>query len=321
MQPAFRVIADGQDVTQRIADRLVELTVSDEAGGTSDTLDIRLDDREHAIELPRRGAELEVAIGMGEAKTMGRYVVDEVTLEGPPATLSIAAKAADMRQSLKSQKTRSWDETTLGDVVSAIAGEHGLEAKVATELAAVSLTHVDQTEESDLHLVTRLAQRHGATAKPAGGALLVVPRGSSQTASGRTLPAMTIQGSELSRWSVTIADRERYASVVATYHDPAKAEPVEVTVGSGEPAYRLRDPYPDEAAAQEAADARLRSAKLGEATLRATLAVGRPEAVAETPITVEGVREGVDGEWVAKRVRHRFGRSGYTTEIESEVPA
>jgi uncharacterized protein len=41
---------------------------------------------------------------------------------------------------------------------------------VAESLAGIHVTHLDQTEESDLHLLTRLAREHGALAK-AGGRL------------------------------------------------------------------------------------------------------------------------------------------------------
>ena len=45
---------------------------------------------------------------------MGAYTVDELELSGPPQTLTIRARAADLRQSLKAPKTRAWDATTLG---------------------------------------------------------------------------------------------------------------------------------------------------------------------------------------------------------------
>lgn len=48
---------------------------------------------------------------------------------------------------------------------------------MAESLAGIHVTHLDQTEEPDLHLLTRLAREHGAVAKPVAGFLVFVPRG------------------------------------------------------------------------------------------------------------------------------------------------
>ena len=87
----------------------MSLTVSDRAGLHTDTVEIRLDDREGHIDLPNKGAELKVSIGDKEQGLvqMGLYTVDEIELSGPPDTLIIRAKAANMRSSLKEHKTRS----------------------------------------------------------------------------------------------------------------------------------------------------------------------------------------------------------------------
>lgn len=64
MQPSFRIVADGTDVTQRLNDRLLKLTLLDKPGMESDSLILRLDDRDGQVALPRRGAVLEVHLAM-----------------------------------------------------------------------------------------------------------------------------------------------------------------------------------------------------------------------------------------------------------------
>ena len=127
MRPAYRILADRRDVTAAIRDRLLALTVTDVAGYQSDTLSLRLDDRDGKIELPRKGAALEVWLGYDERELagVGRYTVDEIELSGPPDTLTVQAKAADMRATLKQHKTRAWPNTTIQDIVHTIAQEHG----------------------------------------------------------------------------------------------------------------------------------------------------------------------------------------------------
>lgn len=319
MRPLYRITADNADITAKIADRLLRLVVTDEAGWRADTVEITLDDRDQALALPAKGAVLRVWLGLEQPVFLGSYTVDELTVSGGPARLVIRAKAADMRAQLKAPKTRSWDSITLGDLVKTVAREHDLTPRVAADLATVDLGHVDQTEESDLHLLTRLAKQYDAVAKPAGGMLLMVGRGKAKTASGRSLPPVTLSAAEFTTWSATLADRGRYASVVATWHSAGAAQTQEITIGAGQPAYRLREPYPTEAAAKAGAAAKYRTFQRGTGTFTGTLAQGNPLVAAEVPLTLSDLRAGVDGAWTVTRATHRLDEGGYVTEIEAKV--
>ena len=323
MTPDFKIIADSQDVTARLRDRLIELRVTDEAGLTSDAVEIRLDDRDNLIALPTKGAKLDVYLGYLETgiARLGVFTVDEVVPTGPPDVLTIRGRAADLRQGLKSPKTRSWDQVTIGALVATIAAEHGYTPLVAAELAGVVLPHLDQTAESDLNLLTRLARQYGAVAKPAGGRLLFVPAGQAKSASGKNLPAVALKRGDLTDWEATLADRGKYLSVVTRYRDLAKAVDVEVTVGSGEPVYQLRHSYPDRDSAIAAGRARLDAFTRGEGTLRFTC-VGNNALAAEGKVTLSGVRDGVDGAWIATRVTHDYApAAGYRCDVEGKTDA
>jgi phage protein D len=321
MTPDFRIIADSTDITAAIRDRLLSLSVTDVAGIESDTVEIALDDRDGVIALPRTGAELEVGLGYKETGvlTMGRFVVDEVSLSGPPQALTIRARAADLRQGLKKPRTRPWENVSVGDIVASIAGEHGYQPKVAEALASEVIAHIDQVDESDLNFLTRLARDRGAIAKPAGGLLLFVPPGEAKSASGKDLPEVRLSADRISRWEVTLAERGKYLAVTARWFDQAAAEEQPVTAGSGEPVFTIGRRYPDRAAAESAAKARLESFSRGLATLRLTCP-GDPLLVAESRLTLSGVRHGVDAAWSVTRVAHRLDSNGYVCDLEAETP-
>ncbi len=183
MQPLFRIYAGSQEITAAIRDRLIELVVTDEAGIQSDELKLTLDDRRREdgaiAELPRIGTVLTVSLGYAETRlvSLGRFIVDEVEIRSPPATLTVSAKAADMVGPFRSPKTRSWDATTLGQLVETIAGEHRYQAKTDPELGTIAIPHLDQTAESDMALLTRLAAKHDAVAKPVAGFLVLAKQG------------------------------------------------------------------------------------------------------------------------------------------------
>ena len=323
MTPGFRITVDGsQNATAAIRDRLLKLSVTDEAGEQSDSAEIRVDDRDHVVELPRKGSELEISLGWadGQLTPAGRYVVDETRLEGPPATLVIRARGADMRQSLKTRKTRSWDDVSLGDLVAGIASEHDLKGSVASALRSVRIPHLDQTEESDLHLLTRLARDYDAVAKPANGMLLLVPRGQAASASGDSMPEIDVTPGDASRWSASLADRGEYRAVLARWRDAEAGGSVTAEAGSGEPVYALRRLYPTSGEAREAARAKLQALARGTGRLSITLQPGRPGAAAEAILRLSGFRKGLDGRWLCMRVIHELTGSGYSTRVQAEIP-
>lgn len=319
MTPDFKILADTKDVTATIRGRFSSLTITDEAGQSSDAAELRLDDRAPHITLPRTGAKLDIAIGYRETGVarIGIYTVDEINLEGPPDTLAIRARAADLRKSLKSPNTRSFDNVTIGDLVAAIAAQHEFKYHVDASLADISFAHIDQTEESDIHLLTRLAKDHGAVAKAAGDTLLFVPRGAAKSAEGKMLPAVTLTRQDLTRWRVTIADRGKYGAVIAYWHDTASGERVEVKVGDGEPVYTIRRTYPEASVAKNAASAKLSEFVCGAATLSGN-GPGDSRLAAEGKLTITGVREGINGTWTLTRVTHTIDGQGYRCGIEAE---
>jgi len=328
--PQYRITANGGDITAVIAERLVSLRLTDEAGVESDMLEIVLADHLAPIQLPATGAELEVALGYdGRLTAMGLFVVDELELSGWPSTMTVRARGAPFEKSkggknLQAQKTRSWEAgTTLRTLVDKIAGEHGLRAAVAASLAAVELPHTDQTRESDLHLLQRVAKRHDAVLKAAGGTLALTKRGEGKTAGGQALPTVEVRAEACTAYRATLAKRDAPGTVKAFWHDTNAARRETAVYGEGDPVRELRQVFPTPAAAEEAARAEWGRRARGEATASFTLP-GDPAVVAEAPLKASGFRAGVDGEWIVARVEHALDASGgyaMTIEVESKPAA
>jgi hypothetical protein len=323
MKPIFKVLADGADITARINQRLISIKTTDEAGFKSDTCTIELDDRDGVIALPRKGAKLDIYLGYEETgiSKVGVYTVDEISLTGFPETLSISGKAADMSAGeLKSQKTRHFDNITLGDLVKTIAGGNGLVGKTSADLAAIQLGHVDQTQESDLHLLTRLAKQYGGVAKVTNDHLILAKAGESKSVGGTSLSPIYIDKTQVSGYQCSITDRGKYASVTATYHDKATGQNITVSTSTEKPAHTLRHTYDNQQQAIEAAQAKKSALDQGTATVDVSLSVGNAALVAESPLILTGFRSGITGpSWTATRVEHSFSKAGFTTQINGEI--
>lgn len=322
MTPDFRVIHESEDITALVRDRLISLRVIDQAGITSDQFDLSLDNRDSAISIPETGAILSVAMGYAGASLyeMGKYTIDEVESSGLPRVLSLQGKAADMKATLKSWKKREWDKTTLGQIVQKVAAEHELTEKVAPRFADIAVDHLGQVYESDLNLLTRLADQYGAVMKPAGGFLLFVERGAGTTADGDPLPPARISVTDAlgsDGWRTSIHERQFYARVGAHWRNKRAAEQQYVFAGSGDPVMYLRHPYKSERDALAAAETKLRQLQRGRTSLAMRIR-GRPEICAEMPIILTGFDALADGEWIVTRAEHSLGSGGLVTRLEAQ---
>jgi len=326
MTPIYSIKADGADITRLIQGRLLCLTVTDETGWQSDRATIELDDRGNPFALPAKGAKLDISMGVKKEGTphinhMGQFVVDDISISGPPDKLIIEAKAADMKKRLKEKTTRAWDNVTLSDIVATIAAKHDLTPVVGAELAGVRFPHLDQTEESDMHLLTRLGHAHDAVAKPMAGRLLMVKKGQAKTAAGKSLPTVTLTREDfiLPGWDYQAPDRGRYKAVTAYYQDIQGGEKQPVTIGSGTPVRKVGGIFPTQAQADQAARSRLDQLNRGTATLRGSV-YGKPNLMAEGRINVIGIRSGVNGLWSLTSVTTAITDTGYTVSFNAEVP-
>lgn len=329
LKPVYRLLANQSDITDTIRRRFISLRYTDEAGLDSDALEIVLADNEpdRPIEIPPTGAELELFLGYdNQAERIGLFVCDEVELSGWPGQMTIRARAAPFDQSkggkssLQTQKTRSWDAgKTLAEVVNVIAAEHGLDPAVSESIGKIVLPHLAQTDESDLHFLTRIARRYDAVVKPAGGKLVLAKTGNAKTVSGQAMPTVTLTPAEVTSWRVSITKRETSGTVVACWHETGAAKRHEVKVGSGEPVTRLRMYYPNQDLARSAAQAEIQKRERGTVTVHVTLP-GRTDLVAEGRLILKGFRDGVNGEWSIKRAEHTLSGGGYVTSVEAETP-
>lgn len=324
-QPICRVVVNGQDITNAIEKRLISIELTDNRGMEADQLDINLSDHDGLLVIPPRGATVRLWLGWSDTGLVdkGSFTVDETEHSGAPDTLSIRARSADLRGGLKIKREHSWSDTLLGTVIAAIAASHGLEAVVSPLLAAILLLHLDQANESDANLLTRLGQEHDAIAAVKAGRLLFLPAGKSTTASGSALPHVTLTRIDGDQHRFLQADRDSYTGVKAYYYEINSAEKKEAIAGSGDNLKELRHSYTDQASAVHAARAEWKRLQRGTATLTYTLAKGRPELTPDQTYSLIGIKAEIGAIiWLGGNLRHSFTPDSFTTslDLESKLP-
>ncbi|WP_058973933.1 phage late control D family protein [Type-D symbiont of Plautia stali] len=344
--PAFRLTLEGADITQKLEKRLLSLTLTDNRGFEADQLDIELDDADGQLSLPRRGVSLSLALGwQGEALfPKGTYTVDEIEHTGTPDRLVLRARSADFRQTLNTKREKSWHKTTVGEMVKDIAGRHKLTVALGEDMAKMDIDHLDQTNESDASFLMRLAKQCGAIACVKNGSLLFIRQGQGKTASGKALPVITLQRKDGDGHRFTLADRDAYTGVIASWlhtREPAKKPQAKVKrrrkttakktepeakqgdylIGTDENVLVLSRTYANRANAERAAKMQWERLQRGVASFSIQLARGRADLYTEMPVKVSGFKQAIDaGEWIVTTLTHSLSAdSGFTTSVDLEV--
>lgn len=320
--PAFELVVGGKNITRTVNSRLISLSLAESRGDEADQLDIEIDDSDGKMHLPAKGEALELRLGwLGWGLVdKGQYLVDEIEHSGAPDRISIRARAADMKRQLRQRAEHSYHQTTLGQIVRALAARNGLQAKVDASLDAVRVEHVDQTHESDLHFLTRLARQYDAVATVKKGKLIVIPINGGKSAGGEPLEGWTLTRQDGDQHRYHSAERNAYSGVRADWTDKRAAQKKSVHVGTEGNEKRLKDSYASEADALAAARAEMGRIERGKATMELTLALGQPALMPQTPVRLAGFKSEIDATaWIVKKITHSLGDGGYTSRLELET--
>ncbi len=324
-RPICRLEVDGRDITAAIEKRLMSIELTDNRGLAADQLDVTLSDHDGRLVIPPKGATLRLWLGWSDTGLVdkGSYTVDETEHSGAPDQLNIRARSVDMGAGLKVKRERSWHNETIESVVQAIAGAYGLGPLVSAALSAIKLVHLDQANESDANLLSRLGQEHDAIATVKAGKLLFMPIGNATSASGLNLPHITLTRRDGDQHRFLQADRDSYTGVRAFYYDVNSAEKKEAISGGGDNIKDLRHSYTDQKTALVAARAEWNKLQRGTATLSYSLARGRPDLTPELTYSLTGIKQEIaDIIWLGGNVKHSFTSDSFTTslELESKLP-
>ncbi|MDF3935340.1 phage late control D family protein [Pseudomonas citronellolis] len=324
--PAFRLTVDGADIAQLVSPRLMSLELTDNRGLEADQLSISLSDHDGLLAVPRKGAVLRLWLGWSDTGLVdkGTYTVDEVEHSGAPDVLGIRARSADLRKALKVKREGSWSNTTLGQVLADIAQRNALQLRLAETLKSQTILQLDQANESDANLLTRLGDDFDAVASVKAGCLVCLPAGGGKSVSGQALPHITLVRADGDGHRYLLADRDSYDGVRAYYYDINSAKKHEAIAGGGENLKNLRHTYGDLQSALRAARAEWRRVQRGSATLSYNLARGRADLIPELTYTLQGVKAEIDAIiWYGGNIQHRLSADeGFVTslELESKLP-
>lgn len=177
--------------------RLISWEHIDAAGIESDQLTLTVD-LEGLEGLPNMGGRIGLKVGYLESGMVdkGQFKVTRLTPTLFPFRLTLVATAApfskDDETGFKQRRTASHGPTTLGELFSKLVSLHGFSPRVAADVSSIKIAHVDQSNETDMGFLTRLAKKYNLVAKPYGDAYVLARPGQIKSISGQELPDVTL---------------------------------------------------------------------------------------------------------------------------------
>lgn len=296
--------------------RLMHWSHTDAAGIESDRLELTLN-IEGLEGLPSLSGKIGLRVGYVESGLVekGEFVVTQRTPVLFPMRLMIVATAAPFSvadaSGYRQRRSASYGPTTLGALFRLLVSRHGFSPRVAPTLDAIAITHIDQSNESDMAFITRLAKRYNAVTKPINELYVLADAGQVKSLSNQLLPEVTLSVTEDNRpgehafisAKLDETSRAKYEGSRATWWDAAGGKQRVVQVGNA-PFKTLRQRFQDEAEARAVAEGELR--RVGREGLKLMIdCPGNPLLAAEGLLLLDETWPSyMRGRWSMKQVVH-----------------
>lgn len=317
LTPTYQLSIKGQPL--ELNSRLLSINIIDKRGIEADELMIEINDTDEQIALPSKQAIIDISLGFKEQDQFsGQFSVDVIELAGPPDKITIRAKGAKLADSLTEQRNQSWHQTNVAHIIKTIADSNQLESIISDKYQSEQIAHIDQTNESDAHFLTRLAALVNAICSIKSGKLIFIEQADGKTASRQAIPPVTILKSQCQSYNYSQIDRQkRITGVKAFYTDKQKATKEEVSAGQSGYMRNLKQTFADKAQALAAAISEFKAIKNQAGRLDLTLATGNTLLAPETPVIIKGFKKDIDNaRWLVEEANHSINAQGFITSVK-----
>ncbi|MCV6548543.1 MAG: hypothetical protein OIF56_14895 [Cohaesibacter sp.] len=309
---------------------LSKITINDLDGEGQDTAAITLDDSGGQIYLPQKNDPVLIRIGRDKSSLVTRFV--GFVSSAPYAfgqsgsTITVSCESGNPSGRAKEPLQKSFKNEKVESIFSKLTKELGLQMpKIDKQFADIKIDDVvDGLSLQEFG--QKIASELGGKFKMFGDMPVLLAANSGKSISGLTLPAIkAVKGQNLI--SGTINPRQSSAGFtehISQYFDRELGKWVqeaEKAVKSINATAKSLSPvrYANKQAAKQAAKAEKdgadRAAGSGSVKLD-----GDANIYAGSPISISGVRPGIDGQYRIKSCTHNLDKSGFFTDCQLEQP-
>lgn len=337
-KPQFQVVYGSKDITKDISKSLISLTYNDAEEGETDDVSFEVEDTDGLWRdawYPSKGDTIELSIGYdGVLMNCGKFVVDEIALQGAPDTVTIRGLAAATNSPLRTKRSTAHEKQTLKQIAEKIAAKNGL--SVQGEIANIQIERVTQNRESDLGFLARIAKEYGYLFSVRDKSLIFT---SIYGIEGGQ-PVLDIDRTDLIRYRVTDKSVATFKAATVKYREPKTNAVVTATVNAGDKLSLITTTAIDivtgganTTTSSDVLELDLKAENKQQATTKAQAALhrantdgqdgnfvvyGEPLFVAGNNFMLTGMGK-LSGKWHISKSSHSISRgSGYITSIEAK---
>lgn len=317
--PNFKVIYEGQDITEDISRSLTLLSYTDHVTGETDEIEIKLDDSDglwRSSWFPKKGDQISVEIGSSPVLNCGVFEIDEIELMGPPDTVTIRGIGAGVKRAVRTKQTVAYEKQTVQKIVQTVADRNGFSVVMSEpEKFSIVVPRVTQNRESDLSFLNRLAASWGAAFSLREETITFEKKTTIEDKS----PIKTLTRKDLTKYSFKDKTFETYAKAKLGVHDPGASETVESSAEATDTDSEDTLVIQDSASSQPEADAKTEAAlsdKNNKSTEANVTVYGDTDLLSGVNFDLTGMGE-ISGTYHIETSVHKIDRSsGYTTQME-----
>ncbi|GEB35312.1 phage late control D family protein [Brevibacillus parabrevis] len=323
----LQVIYNKTDITADLQPDLVAWTYTDNLSGNADDLQLTLHDVSQkwiGSWMPDLSASLQAAIirehwdqaGKTERLALGTFEIDSIEIGFPPSTVTIKALSVPESGALLGEKkNKAWEKTKLAVIATEKAKAAGMKLFYDTP-ENPEYDRIEQTEETDLAFLMRLASDAGLCLKLTDKQLVIFDEAKYERAAA--IATLSRSSSELKSFSAHTTSIGCYRACQVTYYagkgkkaitgkfEAPRAPKVGRTL-------MVKEQVASVAEAQRLAKKKLREANKDSTQVSITM-VGNPQYVAGVTVNLSGFGN-FDGKYIVTRATHSQ-QSGYESSLE-----
>ncbi|TKX33229.1 phage late control D family protein [Campylobacter taeniopygiae] len=318
-KPSFKLIANDKDITQKISLNLISLSFDDKAKDESDEISLSLNGLYARAPF---GDKLELWLGFDDKLfKCGTFSINSFSKNYSTKSTDIKATAINFASNVKNKKSRTWQNTNLGDIALKIAKENNLKVKT-NSAGKIYIKHELQNNVSDIEFIYMLCAKYGFLACIKEQTLIIIEqkqaaqegiKGGSKQEGGIKY---TLDISELSDLSISIKNRNDYTGVKLSYQDIDQGCVKSVLSGSDKGTiYELKiGGVKNESEALNLANAKLNA--LNKGAYEGSFSMIGNNIKAGGSLEIKGIDE--KAIFSIKDVKHDFSLSGYIISVNFE---
>lgn len=230
---------NGKNVSTKLADYLESVSCEDVASGSSDSIDITLQN----IDMkwmnqwyPTKGDKISGSITFqdwnkdGEHLKLdcGTFILDEVKFSGGPLKVSLGGVAIPANESFKvRERTKTWKNVTIKNIANEIAKRYGLSLSYSGP--TITIASIEQSDKTDSAFLYDLCKKYGLSMKVFNNKIVIYDQ--TQQEKKAAVATITRESFIDDEWDYTDSIEGTYTGARISYKSGEDNEEISVFLG------------------------------------------------------------------------------------------